>query len=135
LLSIHGRVDPLAEVDLSPPKHADVKVVYNQINKEVTNDENEEKQTKLLKIDLNKSVKDFKVQLRSVFEFFPFFEIRFHSVIHFSSMFGVSPSQMRVYYVDHEMSEILGPEELRFNQKKLYTYNIQDGDEFLIDHK
>ncbi len=72
LLSIHGRVDPLAEVDLSPPKHADVKVVYNQSNEEVTNDENEEKQTKLLKIDLNKSVKDFKVQLRSVFQFFPF---------------------------------------------------------------
>jgi hypothetical protein len=115
LQSIHGRVDPLAEVDFSPPKHADVKVVYNQSNKEVTNDENGEKHTKLLKIDLNKSVKDFKVQL--------------------SSMFGVSPSQMRVYYVDHEMSEILGPEELRFNQKKLYTYNVQDGDEFLIDHK
>jgi hypothetical protein len=73
LQSIHGRVDPLAEVDFSPPKHADVKVVYNQSNKEVTNDENGEKHTKLLKIDLNKSVKDFKVQLRSVFEIFPFF--------------------------------------------------------------
>lgn len=67
LQSVHGRVDPLADVDLSPPKHADVKVIYNEILKEVTNDENNEKQTKLLKIDLNKSVKDFKVQLRFVF--------------------------------------------------------------------
>ena len=40
LLSIHGRVDPLAEVDLSPPKHADVKVVYNE-NGNDDNDENE----------------------------------------------------------------------------------------------
>jgi len=69
LLSVHGRVDPLAEVDLSPPKHADVKVVYNENLKEVTNDENKEKQTKLLKIDLNKSVKDFKSQLGFVLIF------------------------------------------------------------------
>lgn len=54
-------------------------------------------------------------------------------------MFGISPAQMRLYYVDREMAEILGSkgmiEELRFNHKKLYTYNVQDGDEFLIDLK
>ena len=132
-------MDPLAEVDLSPPKHADVKVVYNE-NGNDDNDENETTQTKLLKIDLNKSVKDFKVQLGSVYIIlcvilyhFKFFHLKL-----FSSMFGVSPSQMRVYYVDHEMVEIIGhcgPEELKFNHKKLYTYNVQDGDEFLIDLK
>jgi len=117
LQSIHGRVDPLAEVDLSPPKHADVKVVYNEPT-DASSDEAEQSQTKHIKIDINKSVKDFKMQL--------------------GSMFGVSPSQMRVYYVDHEITEILGItqiEELKYNQKKLYTYNVQNGDEFLIDHK
>ena len=36
------------------------------------------------------------------------------------------------------MSELLGVlhiEELKFAQKKLYTYNVQDGDEFLIESK
>lgn len=115
LQSIHGRVDPLAELDFSPPKHADVKVVYSENDSEITNEEKQTKQTKSLKIDLNKSVGDFKTQL--------------------GSMFGVSPTQMRVFYVDHEMSDLIGPELLRFNQKKLYTYNVQDGDQFLVDHK
>jgi hypothetical protein len=29
----------------------------------------------------------------------------------------------------------MGPEEMKFNQKKLYTYNVQDGDKFLVDAK
>lgn len=36
------------------------------------------------------------------------------------------------------MSELLGIlhiEELRYAQKKLYTYNVQDGDDFLIESK
>ncbi|XP_054161334.1 tubulin-specific chaperone cofactor E-like protein [Oppia nitens] len=113
LLSIHGRVDPIAELDFSPPKHAEVQVVYNE--DEITNEDNEKTHKKQLKIDLNKSVGDFKSEL--------------------GSMFGVSPTQMRVFYVDSEMSDLIGPELLRFNQKKLYTYNVRDGDQFLIDHK
>ncbi|CAG2174251.1 unnamed protein product [Oppiella nova] len=114
--AVHGRVDPLAELDFSPPKHADVKVVYNEDeNNEVTNEDQEKRQTKDLKLDLNKSVGDFKSEL--------------------GSMFGVSPTRMRVFYVDSEMSDLIGPELLRFNQKKLYTYNVRDGDQFLIDHK
>lgn len=42
---------------------------------------------------------------------------------------------MRLYYIDGEMAEFVGPEELKFNQKKLYTYNVQDGDEFVVDEK
>lgn len=83
LQSIHGRVDPLAEVDLTPPKQAEVKVVYNETD-------NEHNTSQVLKIDLNKSVKDLKLQL--------------------GTMFGVSPSQMRVFYVDQEMSCIYGPD-------------------------
>ncbi|CAG2100743.1 unnamed protein product [Medioppia subpectinata] len=116
LQSIHGRVDPLAELDFSPPKHADVEVVYNEDEEiDLTNEDNDKIQTKNLKLDLNKSVGDFKSEL--------------------GSMFGVSPTRMRVFYVDSEMSDLIGPELLRFNQKKLYTYNVRDGDQFLIDHK
>lgn len=42
---------------------------------------------------------------------------------------------MRVFYVDSVMFEVSGPEEMRFNQKKLFTYNVQDGDKFLVDPK
>lgn len=42
---------------------------------------------------------------------------------------------MRLFYVDHVMGEITGPEEIKFNQKKLYTYSVQDGDKFLVDLK
>lgn len=55
-----------------------------------------------------------------------------------SSLFEISPSNIRVFYIDTEMSGLLGIlhiEELRFAQKKLYTYNVQDGDEFLIEVK
>ena len=42
---------------------------------------------------------------------------------------------MRVFYVDHVMIEMMGAEEMKSNQKKLYTYNVQDGDKFLVDSK
>lgn len=50
-------------------------------------------------------------------------------------MFGLVASQIRVFYVDHIMMEIMGPEEMKFNQKKLFTYNVQDGDQFIVDSK
>lgn len=52
-----------------------------------------------------------------------------------STMFNFPASEMRIFYVDHVMIEIIGPEEMRFSQKKLYTYNVQDGDKFLVDPK
>lgn len=50
-------------------------------------------------------------------------------------MFNVPANKMRLYYIDREMVEITGPEELKFSQKKLYTYSVQDEDEFLVDEK
>nr|CAG4640835.1 EOG090X05JJ [Eulimnadia texana] len=45
------------------------------------------------------------------------------------SMLGVSYSQLRVWYVD------VAAELMRFPQKQLYSYNIEEGDEFIIDVK
>ena len=126
----------MAELDFSPPKHADVEVVYNQNDsKETTNEDKDKKDTKILKIDLNKSVGDFKSQLGfDLLVVSHYFQLNI-ILLQNRSMFGVSPTQMRLFYVDHEMSGLTGPELLRFNQKKLYTYSIQDGDQFLIDRK
>lgn len=126
LHSIYGRVDPMAEVDLSPPKSAQVTVVFNENSSDDIFDaefimsmsvDSQSPATKVkdITVNLNKSVKDFKQRL--------------------STIFGLPASRMRVFYVDHVMIEIMGPEEMKFNQKKLYTYNVQDGDKFLVDAK
>lgn len=33
------------------------------------------------------------------------------------------------------MSKIQGPEEMKWPQKELYTYNVRDGDSFILDEK
>lgn len=71
LYQIHGRVEPLAEVDLSPPRHADVRVIFNDLSKDqLENDQlcyeslvRQCTNTRSFKVDLNKSVRNFKVQL------------------------------------------------------------------------
>jgi len=126
LHSIYGRVDPMAEVDLSPPKSAQVTVVFSENSSDNIFDtefimsmsvDSQSPATKVkdMTVNLNKSVKDFKQRL--------------------STIFGLPASRMRVFYVDHVMMEIMGPEEMKFNQKKLYTYNVQDGDKFVVDAK
>jgi len=51
------------------------------------------------------------------------------------SFVGVSASKMRLFYVDSEMREVVGREEMRFPQKQLYSYNIQDDDEIHVELK
>lgn len=162
-------------MNLSPPKYANVRVIFNDLTDEqLENDQlsyeslvRQCKDSRSFKVDLNKSVRNFKVQLRYVYNstenFFFFISLPpfYHSCVHFffshlihhvnhprcqlsssssstSSLYDVIASNIRVFYIDTEMSELLGIlhiEELRFAQKKLYTYNVQDGDEFLIEMK
>nr|CAG4651797.1 EOG090X05JJ [Triops cancriformis] len=48
---------------------------------------------------------------------------------------GLPSSKIRLFYIDQGMKEAFGPEEMKFPNKQLYSYNIRDGDEFLIDSK
>lgn len=48
---------------------------------------------------------------------------------------GVSSAKMRLFYVDSEMREVVGREEMKFPQKQLYSYNIQDDDEIHVELK
>lgn len=54
-----------------------------------------------------------------------------------SDKFGLRPTKMRLFYIDHDMKDMdtYGPEEMRFNNRKLYSYQIKDGDEFIVDTK
>lgn len=42
---------------------------------------------------------------------------------------------MRLYYVDQDLRDAHGPEEMKYMHKQLYSYNIRDGDEIIIDQK
>uniref|UniRef100_A0A336MA02 CSON014162 protein n=1 Tax=Culicoides sonorensis TaxID=179676 RepID=A0A336MA02_CULSO len=48
---------------------------------------------------------------------------------------GIPASKMRLFYVDQDYRDIQGPEEMKYPQKQLYRYNIQNGDEIIIDLK
>ncbi|KAH8308744.1 hypothetical protein KR059_001289 [Drosophila kikkawai] len=47
---------------------------------------------------------------------------------------GLAPNKMRLFYLDQDYKEF-GPEEMRFPNKQLYSYNLQSGDEIIIDAK
>ncbi|XP_055843486.1 tubulin-specific chaperone cofactor E-like protein [Episyrphus balteatus] len=42
---------------------------------------------------------------------------------------------MRLFYIDQDLKELQGPEEMKFPNKQLYSYNIRSGDEILIVQK
>lgn len=42
---------------------------------------------------------------------------------------------MRLYYVDQTYKDQMGPEEMRYPNKQLYSYNIAMGDEIIIEQK
>lgn len=42
---------------------------------------------------------------------------------------------MRLYYCDQVMVQHSGPEEMKWPNKALYTYNVQEGDRFILDEK
>lgn len=48
---------------------------------------------------------------------------------------GIPAAKMRLFYMDKDFRDFGGPEEMKFAHKQLYSYNIQDGDEIIIDQK
>lgn len=52
-----------------------------------------------------------------------------------SKITGVPPNAMILFYGDVEAIQIYGLEEMRFNSKALYTYNMKSGDSIYVDFK
>ena len=50
-------------------------------------------------------------------------------------IFNIAPTKMRLWYYDQERHKVAGPEEMKFATKELYTYNVVDGDYFVVDEK
>ncbi|KAG9351658.1 hypothetical protein JZ751_022909 [Albula glossodonta] len=71
-----------------------------------------EDKVELVSIRLDQTVADLKKQLRTVVQ--------------------LSTNNMRVYYIDKEVTSAFGPEELKYSTRALHSYSIRDGDEILV---
>ena len=121
LVEVHGILDPLVNIDLSPDMSVKVcqsksltkcqysYIYFSQVCLYFKDQCREEK------ISVRQTVKQFKQTLHGYF--------------------GLAPANMRLWYYDQEMTKIAGPEEMKFANKELYTYNVIEGDYFVIDEK
>lgn len=53
----------------------------------------------------------------------------------FEKLSGIPAHRMRVFYVDQQVCSVIGPEEMKFPNKRLYSYNIVKGDQIIVDSK
>lgn len=65
-------------------------------------------------VDVYRTVSDLKLRLEKIL--------------------GLAANKMRLYYLDKDYRE-MGPEEMKYPNKMLYSYNIQTGDEIIVDEK
>lgn len=165
LIQIHGEVGSVdIDVDLSPPSHAQIRVIYlNRSYFTDENDDDifmsEDFLTKLMdnvepaldSMDLvdsneptnenegqgeNKLVRLFKDEKQEVLGLTV--DLRqsvrkFKSTL--ASLFHLRSQNLILYYIDHEMVGLMGPELIKHNQKKLWNYNVQDGDQFIVEER
>ncbi|CAD7015255.1 unnamed protein product [Ceratitis capitata] len=101
LVTKHGKLDPLVNINLKPEKRLKVFITYK-----------EKTETRLL--DVYCTVGDLKTRLEKLID--------------------LPANKMRLYYVDQDFKEF-GPELMKYPNKRLYSYNIQAGDEIIIDEK
>ncbi|GAB0098971.1 tubulin-specific chaperone cofactor E-like protein [Sergentomyia squamirostris] len=102
LISIHGKLDPLVNIDLRPEKRVKVTFTYGDTSE-------------VRSVDVYRTVFDLKTRLER--------------------LAGIPAPKMRLYYVDQDLRDLQGPEEMRYPHKRLYSYNIRSGDEIIIDRK
>lgn len=102
LVGIHGQLEPLVHIDLSPKKR--VRVLFSL---------GERREARV--VDVNHTVWELRQRLEA--------------------WAGIPAPRMRLFYYDQVMRQIMGPEEMRFPNKKLYSYNIVSGDEIMIEAK
>nr|XP_020510378.1 tubulin-specific chaperone cofactor E-like protein [Labrus bergylta]XP_020510380.1 tubulin-specific chaperone cofactor E-like protein [Labrus bergylta] len=51
---------------------------------------------------------------------------------HLKTLLQLPTNGIRLFYITREMSQVLGPEELKCGTRALHSYRIQDGDEILV---
>lgn len=51
------------------------------------------------------------------------------------SFANISASKMKLFYLNQHMKHVVGPEHMKFPNKQLYSYNIRNGDEIIVESK
>lgn len=102
MVRVHGKLDPLVSVDLTPESEVPVTIVCGDRCERHT-------------LDVYQTVNEFKQK--------------------FEKFSGIPANRMRVFYVDQHVCSVTGPEEMKFPNKRLYSYNIVEGDQIIIDTK
>uniref|UniRef100_A0A0A9X3S2 Tubulin-specific chaperone cofactor E-like protein n=1 Tax=Lygus hesperus TaxID=30085 RepID=A0A0A9X3S2_LYGHE len=102
LVGLHGKLDPLVSIDLSPEKRVKISLIHGN-----------KSETKCL--DVYQTVNELKQKLEPLVQ--------------------IPVSKMKLYYVDQDLKAIHGPEDMRFPNKMIYSYNIKSGDEIIVDSK
>lgn len=71
--------------------------------------------------------------------FFSLIKCNYRTVVDLKSrlerLTNIPAAKMRLFYVDQDLRDTHGPEEMKYMHKQLYSYNIRDGDEIIIDQK
>lgn len=52
-----------------------------------------------------------------------------------AQLFNLPANKIRLFYVDQTYRDHMGPEEMRYPNKQLYSYNIATGDEIIVERK
>lgn len=102
LVQVHGKLDPLVNIDLTPESKVPVTIVCGEKCEQHT-------------LDVYQTVSELKQKLEK-----------------FS---GIPTHRMRVFYADQQVCSVIGPEEMKFPNKRLYSYNIVKGDQIIVDSK
>lgn len=102
LVAVHGKLDPLINIDLRPERRVKITFTYGESSEERT-------------VDVYRTVVDLKSRLERII--------------------GLPASKMRLFYVDQDLRDLQGLEEMKYPHKRLYSYNIRSGDEIIIDQK
>ncbi|XP_055621014.1 tubulin-specific chaperone cofactor E-like protein [Toxorhynchites rutilus septentrionalis] len=102
LIAVHGKLDPLVNIDLRPERKVKITFTYGDSSEERT-------------VDVYRTVVDLKSRLERIV--------------------GLPASKMRLFYVDQDLRDLQGLEEMKYPHKRLYSYNIRSGDEIIIDQK
>lgn len=74
-----------------------------------------EDKVEVMSIRLDQTVGDLKKRLRTVVQ--------------------LSTNNMRLYYIDQDMVNTFGPEEMRYSMRALHSFSIRDGDEIHVEPK
>lgn len=102
LVAVHGKLDPLVNIDLRPERRVKITFTYGETSEERT-------------VDVYRTVVDLKSRLERIV--------------------GIPAAKMRLFYVDQDLRDLQGLEEMRYPHKRLYSYNIRSGDEIIVDQK